>query len=160
MLTRFTVVLAAVAALAVAPAAATAQSGNLVETAQSAGSFDTLVKLVEQAGLAETLSGNDELTVLAPTDKAFSKVPKKTLKALANDRAMLRKVLLYHVIPGNVPASEIVKLRSAKTVEGSKVTIRVRGKNVFVNDAKVTQTDVEATNGVIHVINRVLLPPM
>ncbi|HEY8582603.1 MAG TPA: fasciclin domain-containing protein [Capillimicrobium sp.] len=160
MLTRITAVLAAAAALAVAPAAATAQSGNLVETAQSAGSFSTLVKLVEQAGLAETLSGNDELTVLAPTDKAFSKVPKKTLNALANDRAMLRKVLLYHVIPGSVPSSEIVELRSAKTAEGSKVKIRVRGKNVFVNDAKVTQTDVEATNGVIHVINRVLLPPM
>lgn len=159
MLTRILALAAATAALAVAPSAASAQQGNLVETAQSAGSFDTLVSLVKQAGLARTLSGNDELTVLAPTDKAFAKVPKATLNALADDRKLLKRVLLYHVLPGAVPSSEIVELRSAKTVEGSKVKIRVRGGNVFVNKAKVTQPDVEASNGIIHVINRVLLPP-
>ena len=159
MLSRLAVAVVATAALAIAPAAASAQEGNLVETAQSAGKFDTLVTLVQQAGLARTLSGDDELTVLAPTDKAFAKVPKKTLDALADDRKLLRRVLLYHVIPGSVPSSDIVELRSAKTAEGSKVKIRVRGGNVFVDAAKVTTPDVMASNGVIHVINKVLLPP-
>jgi uncharacterized surface protein with fasciclin (FAS1) repeats len=153
------IVLAVLAALAVAPAAASAQQGNLVQTAQSAGQFKTLVKLVQQAGLAKTLSGDSKLTVLAPTDAAFAKVPKKTLAALAKDKAQLRKVLLYHVLPGALPASQVVKLTSAKTAEGSKVKIRTRGGKVFVNNAQVITPDVKASNGVIHVINRVLLPP-
>ena len=153
------IVLAVLAAVALVPATASAQQGNLVETAQSAGQFKTLVKLAKQAGLAKTLTGNDKLTVLAPTDAAFAKVPKKTLAALAKDKAMLRKVLLYHVIPGAVPSSEVVKLKSAKTAEGSSVRIRVRDGKVFINNARVVQPDVEASNGIIHVINRVLLPP-
>jgi uncharacterized surface protein with fasciclin (FAS1) repeats len=153
------IVLAVLAALAVAPAAASAQQGNLVQTAQSAGQFKTLVKLVQQAGLAKTLSGDSKLTVLAPTDAAFAKVPKTTLAALAKDKAKLRKVLLYHVIPGAVPSSQVVKLNSAKTAEGARVRIRVRDGKVYVNNARVTTPDVEASNGVIHVINRVLLPP-
>ena len=159
MIRRSMLVCVALAALAIAPAGASAQQGDLVQTAQSAGSFKTLIKLVKQAGLAQTLSGNDKLTVLAPTDAAFAKVPKATLNALAKDKAKLRKVLLYHVLPGAVPSTEIVKLKSAKTVEGSRVRIRVRDGKVFVNNARVTSPDVEASNGVIHVINRVLLPP-
>lgn len=97
--------------------------------------------------------------MLAPTDKAFAKVPKSTLAALAKDKAKLRKVLLYHVIPGAVPSSEVVKLKKAKTAEGASVKIRVRDGKVFINGARVVTPDVEASNGVIHVINRVLLPP-
>jgi uncharacterized surface protein with fasciclin (FAS1) repeats len=159
MLPRILVVLAAAGALAIAPSAAVAQEGNLVQTAQSAGSFKTLVKLVKQAGLAETLSGDDQLTVLAPTDKAFAKVPKATLRALGKDPELLRRVLLYHVIPGAVPSSDIVELKSARTAEGASVRIRVRGGKVYVDKARVTRTDVQASNGVIHVINRVLMPP-
>jgi len=153
------IVLAALAVLALAPAAASAQQGNLVQTAQSAGQFKTLVKLVKQAGLAKTLSGDTKLTVLAPTDAAFAQVPKRTLAALAKDKAKLRKVLLYHVIPGAVPSSQVVKLKSAKTAEGASVKIRTRGGRVFVNDARVVTPDVQASNGVIHVIDHVLLPP-
>lgn len=153
------IVLAVLAALAIAPATASAQQGNLVQTAQSAGQFKTLVKLVKQAGLAKTLSGSTKLTVLAPTDAAFAKVPKSTLAALAKDKAKLRKVLLYHVIPGAVPSSQVVKLTSAKTAEGASVKIRVRGGKVSVNNAQVIKPDVEASNGIIHVVNRVLLPP-
>jgi uncharacterized surface protein with fasciclin (FAS1) repeats len=151
----------AVAAALIGPAAATAQAPkrNLVQTAQSAGQFTTLTKLVTDAGLAKTLSGKTKYTVFAPTDAAFAKVPKSTLNALAKDRGMLRKVLLYHVVPGNVTAKKVVKLRSAKTVEGSRVRIRVRDRKVYVNKARVVTPDVKASNGTIHVINRVLLPP-
>jgi len=152
-------VLAVLAAVAIVPSAASAQQGDLVQTAQSAGQFKTLVKLAKQAGLATTLTGNTKLTVLAPTDAAFAKVPKSTLAALAKDKAKLRKVLLYHVIPGAVPSSQVVKLTSAKTAEGATVKIRTRGGKVFVNNAQVVKPDVKASNGVIHVINRVLLPP-
>ncbi len=152
-------VLAVLAALAFVPATASAQEGTIVQTAQSAGQFKTLVKLVKAAGLAKTLSGNTKYTVLAPTDAAFAKVPKSTLAALAKDKSKLRKVLLYHVIPGAVPSSQVVKLKSAKTAEGARVKISVRKGKVFVNNARVVKPDIETSNGVIHVINRVLLPP-
>jgi uncharacterized surface protein with fasciclin (FAS1) repeats len=97
--------------------------------------------------------------VFAPTDAAFKKVPKATLNALLRNRAKLRAVLLYHVVSGKVSAADVVKLSSAKTLNGKNVRIRVSGMNVFVNSAKVTQADVSASNGVIHVINRVLMPP-
>ncbi|MGZ4268457.1 MAG: fasciclin domain-containing protein [Solirubrobacteraceae bacterium] len=159
---RITAALLSVALLGVlaAPSAApAAQQKNLVQTAVAAGQFTTLVKLVKQAGLAGTLSGTTKYTVLAPTDAAFKKVPKATLAALAKDKAKLRKVLLYHVLKGSVPASKVVKLTSARTVEGSKITIGVKGSSVYVNrTAKVTKTDVKASNGIIHVINRVLIP--
>ena len=152
-------------ALAAAPAsarldtAAAAAKPNLVETAVAAGNFTTLVSLVKQAGLAETLSATGPYTVFAPTDTAFKKVPKKTLKALLTNKAKLKAVLLYHVVAGKVTAADVVKLRSAKTLNGKKVRIRVSGSNVFVNTAKVVKADVMATNGVIHVVNRVLIPP-
>jgi uncharacterized surface protein with fasciclin (FAS1) repeats len=97
--------------------------------------------------------------VFAPTDAAFKKVPKKTLTALLRNKAKLRAVLLYHVVPGKVTATDVVKLSSAKTLNGKSLRIRVVGSNVFVNNARVTKPDVMATNGVIHVVNRVLIPP-
>ena len=161
MRTRSLLATAVVGSGLAAPATAAAQAPerNLVQTAQAAGQFTTLTKLVRQAGLPKTLSGTTKYTVFAPTDRAFAKVPKRTLNALARDRGMLRKVLLYHVLPGTVTAKEVVKLRSARTAEGSRVRIRVRDGRVFVNGARVVTPDVKASNGTIHVVNRVLLQP-
>jgi uncharacterized surface protein with fasciclin (FAS1) repeats len=140
------------------PATASAKK-TIVDVAASDKRFTTLVKLVKQAGLADTLASG-KYTVFAPTNAAFKKVPKSTLSGLAKDKAKLKQVLLYHVVKGKVPASKVVKLKSAKTVEGSKVRIRVRNGKVYLNKTvRVTQTDVKASNGIIHVINGVLLPP-
>jgi uncharacterized surface protein with fasciclin (FAS1) repeats len=149
-------------ALSVAGAPATARPSdekNIVQTAQAAGNFKTLTKLVVKAGLAGTLSSSGPYTVFAPTDAAFKKVPKSTLNSLAKNRAKLRAVLLYHVVAGRVPSSQVVMLRSAKTLNGKSVRIHTAGGKVFVNNAKVTKTDINASNGVIHVVNRVLIPP-
>jgi uncharacterized surface protein with fasciclin (FAS1) repeats len=131
---------------------------NIVQTAAQAGQFKTLVSLVKKAGLAGTLAGKGPYTVFAPTDAAFKKVPTKTLNALAKDKAKLKAVLLYHVVKGRVPASKVVKLKSAKTLEGSSVSIRVKNGSVYVGGAKVVTADVKASNGIIHVINKVLIP--
>ena len=159
-----TVVVAfAVGALASAPAGArpaaeaTAES-NIVETAVAAGNFTTLVSLVKQAGLAETLAGKGPFTVFAPTDAAFKKVPKKTLNALGKDKAKLKSVLLYHVAEGRLAAKRVIKRSSIKTLNGQRLRVRVRGANVFVNKSKVITADVRASNGTIHAINRVLIP--
>jgi uncharacterized surface protein with fasciclin (FAS1) repeats len=149
----------AVAAVPVAGAQAAAPQRNLVQTAAAAPQFSTLVSLIKQAGLVSTLSGRANYTVFAPTNAAFAKVPKRTLSALAKDRAQLKAVLLYHVVKGKVPARKVVKLDSAKTVNGARVTIDVRKGKVFVNDARVTKADIKASNGIVHQINRVLLPP-
>jgi uncharacterized surface protein with fasciclin (FAS1) repeats len=149
-------------ALSVAGAPATArpsENKNIVQTAQAAGNFKTLTKLVTKAGLAATLSQPGPYTVFAPTDAAFKKVPKSTLKSLAKNKAKLRAVLLYHVVAGKVPSSEVVMMKSVKTVNGKSVRIRTSNRSVYVNNAKVTKPDVNASNGVIHVINRVLIPP-
>jgi uncharacterized surface protein with fasciclin (FAS1) repeats len=149
-------------ALSVAGAPATARPSedkNIVQTAQAAGSFKTLTKLVTKAGLAGTLSQPGPYTVFAPTDAAFKKVPKSTLKSLAKNKAKLRAVLLYHVVAGKVPSSEVVTMKSVKTVNGKSVRIRTSNGSVYVNTARVTKPDVNASNGVIHVINRVLIPP-
>jgi uncharacterized surface protein with fasciclin (FAS1) repeats len=144
----------------VTPATAgTAPKRNVVETARTAGQFKTLVQLVKTAGLAKTLSGKGPYTVFAPTDAAFAKVPKSTLHALRQDRAKLRSVLLYHVVSGKFTAQKVAKLRSAQTVNGATVRIRVKDGGVYVNKARVLTPDVKASNGVIHVINRVLIPP-
>ncbi|HET7806934.1 MAG TPA: fasciclin domain-containing protein [Solirubrobacterales bacterium] len=153
-----------VAALAAAPLGSTAgtgtrTNGDIVATATAAGKFTTLTKLLKRAGLVSALKQPGPYTVFAPTDAAFKKVPKKTLKALLANKAKLKAVLLYHVVSGKVTAADVVKLRSAKTLNGKKVRIRVSGSNVFVNTAKVVKADVMATNGVIHVVNRVLIPP-
>jgi uncharacterized surface protein with fasciclin (FAS1) repeats len=155
--------LAAAVAAAAVPLAAAAPAGaqetpNIVQTAQAAGQFKTLVSLVQRAGLADTLAGPGPFTVFAPTDKAFAKVPKKTLNALLKDRAKLRAVLLYHVAAGELTANKVVKRSRIKTVNGARIDVRVRGGNVFVDKAKVTTPDIAASNGVIHVINRVLMP--
>ncbi|HKG38405.1 MAG TPA: fasciclin domain-containing protein [Conexibacter sp.] len=149
----------AAAAIPVASVQAATPQKNLVETAAGAPQFSTLVSLVKKAGLVSILSGRQNYTVFAPTNAAFSKVPRRTLNALANDRAKLKAVLLYHVVKGKVPASKVVKLDSAKTVNGASVTIDVRRGKVYVNDARVTKADIKASNGIVHQINRVLLPP-
>ena len=133
-------------------------SRNIVQTAVAAGQFKTLASLLRKAGLAGTLAGTGPFTVFAPTDAAFAKVPKSTLAALGKDRAKLRSVLLYHVVKGNVPASKVVTLRSAKTLNGKSVAIRVSGGKVSVGGARVTTADVKASNGVIHVVDKVLIP--
>lgn len=150
-------------ALAAAPASArpdtaAAAKPNLVETAVAAGNFTTLVSLVKQAGLAETLSGKGPYTVFAPTDAAFEKVPNKTLKALGKDKAKLKAVLLYHVAEGRLAAKRVVKRSSIKTLNGKRVQIRVRDQNVFVNKSRVVTPDVRTSNGIIHAVNRVLIP--
>jgi transforming growth factor-beta-induced protein len=132
---------------------------NIVQTAISAGQFTTLTSLLTKAGLADTLANGGPFTVFAPTDAAFAKAPKARLAALAKHPAQLKAVLLYHVVPGSVTASDVVKLSSAKTLEGSPVLIKVNEGGVFVNQAKVTTPDVMASNGVIHVIDKVLIPP-
>ena len=131
---------------------------NIVETAVAAGKFKTLTSLLKQAGLAKTLQGKGPYTVFAPTDAAFAKVPKATLEKLAKDKRKLRSVLLYHVAKNELPAAKVVKRRSIKTLDGKRVRVRVRGSNVFVGGARVTTPDLRASNGVIHVIDRVLIP--
>ena len=154
-----------VAAVAAATAGSTASAGtaqsqaDIVGTAVAAKKFTTLTKLLKRAGLVSTLQQPGPYTVFAPTDAAFAKVPKTTLNSLLRSKAKLKAVLLYHVVAGKVTASEVVKLRSAKTASGKTVPIRTAGSNVFVGGAKVITPDVMASNGVIHVVNRVLLPP-
>ena len=157
---------AAVMAVAAAPASArtdinAAPSGaekNVVQTAVAAGKFKTLASLLKKAGLAGTLQGKGPFTVFAPTDAAFAKVPDATLEALGQDKARLRSILLYHVAKGKLTAAKVVKRESVKTLNGQRVKIRVRGDQVFVGGARVTTPDVGASNGVIHVINKVLIP--
>ncbi len=160
LIRKLAVVSVAVLAIAVAGApASTAGSGkDIVQTAVAAGKFKTLTELVTKAGLAGTLSGKGPYTVFAPTDKAFSKVPKSTLKALAKDKQKLRAVLLLHVAKGKLTANKVVKRSSVKTLNGQRVAIKVRGGKVFVGGARVTKANVTASNGVIHVINKVLIP--
>ena len=152
--------LTATAAGATAAPATAKPKANIVQTAVAAGQFKTLVALVKQAGLVGALSGKGPLTVFAPTDAAFAKLPKATLAALGKDKAKLKAVLLYHVVSGKVTAAKVVKLTSAKTLNGQSVTVKVKGGKVYVNSAQVVTADVMASNGVIHVIDKVLIPPM
>ena len=152
--------LTATTAGATAAPATAKPKANIVQTAVAAGQFKTLVSLVKQAGLVGALSGKGPLTVFAPTDAAFAKLPKATLAALGKDKAKLKAVLLYHVVSGKVTAAKVVKLTSAKTLNGQSVSIKVTGGKVFINTAQVVTPDVMASNGVIHVINKVLIPPM
>jgi uncharacterized surface protein with fasciclin (FAS1) repeats len=135
-----------------------ASDKNIVETAVAAGKFKTLTSLVKRAGLAKTLQGKGPYTVFAPTDAAFAKVPDATLARLARNRAKLRSVLLLHVAEGRLTAAKVTKRRSVKTLNGQRLAIRVRGGKVFVGGARVVTADVTASNGVIHAINKVLLP--
>ncbi len=133
---------------------------DIIETAVAAGNFKTLATALTEAGLIETLKGDGPFTVFAPTDEAFAKIPKATLENLLKNKEQLTKVLLYHVVAGRVMSSDVVKISSAKTVEGSSVKISVNGKTVMVDKATVTAVDIEASNGVIHVIDAVIMPPM
>ncbi len=130
---------------------------NIVETAVAAGSFNTLVAAVRAAGLESALAGDGPFTVFAPTDDAFDALPAGALDALIQDPQALSEVLLYHVVAGKVLAEDVVNLATATTLQGQAVTIDA-SNGVRVNDAQVTQTDIEASNGVIHVIDKVLLP--
>jgi uncharacterized surface protein with fasciclin (FAS1) repeats len=152
---------AAVALAAAGPASAHARAvadKDIVQTAKAAGQFDTLTALLKRAGLVSALKAKGPFTVFAPTDAAFAKVPKKTLKALKKDKAKLQSVLLYHVAKGKLTAAKVVKRKSIKTLNGQRVRVRVRDGKVFVGGARVVAPDVGASNGVIHVINRVLIP--
>src|SRR5690348_8941041 len=164
---RTTIALLVVAALAAAAIGASASAStssrsggdkNIVQTALAAGQFNTLASLLTKAGLVDALSTSGPFTVFAPTDAAFAKVPKATLDTLAENPAQLKSVLLYHVVPGTVTAADVVKLSSAKTLEGRSLAIKVADGSVYVDQAKVTPPDVTASNGVIHVIDSVLIP--
>ena len=130
---------------------------DIVDTAISAGSFNTLVTAVKAAGLVDTLKGDGPYTVFAPTDEAFAKVPADALNALLADKEALRKVLLYHVVAGKVTAGDVVKLSSATTAQGSNVMIDA-SNGVKINNATVVKADIMAGNGIIHVIDTVLMP--
>lgn len=144
-------------AAALAAASSFASAADIVDTAVSAGQFNTLVKAVQAAGLVDTLKGEGPFTVFAPTDEAFAKLPPGTIEALLEDKQKLAQVLTYHVVPGKVTAAE-VKPGAVPTVQGQSLNVRSEGGAVMVDNAKVIQTDVMASNGVIHVIDAVVLP--
>jgi uncharacterized surface protein with fasciclin (FAS1) repeats len=150
----------AAAPIASASAQSMAPSKDIVTTAVEAGSFKTLAAALQAAGLVETLQGQGPFTVFAPTDAAFAKLPAGTVEALLKDKTKLTAILTYHVVAGKVEAKDVVKLTSAKTVNGKSVAIKVLGGKVMVDGATVTSADVQASNGVIHVIDTVILPPM
>jgi len=130
---------------------------DIVDVALAAGSFKTLCAAVQAAGLVDTLKGKGPFTVFAPTDEAFGKLPKGTVESLLKDIPKLTSILTYHVVAGKVMAADVVKLTSAKTVQGQSVTIDTKN-GVSINGAKVVKTDIAADNGVIHVIDSVILP--
>lgn len=156
--------LAAVTALGVAMGVMNARAAgdkDIVDTAISAGQFNTLAKALNAAGLVQTLKGPGPFTVFAPTDEAFAKLPPGTLESLLKreNKDQLTAILTYHVVPGRVTAADVAKLREAKTVNGKTVAVAQSDGKVIINNAKVTTADVSASNGVIHVIDTVMLPP-
>lgn len=162
MLKTFAIGTLAVTMALAAPAATAAREDtkNIVETAVAAGSFKTLAKALEAADLVDTLTGPGPFTVFAPTDEAFAKLPAGTLESLLKpeNKQKLQRILKYHVVAGKVMAADVVKLPSAKTVSGDTVRIATRGGDVTVDNARVVKTDIAASNGVIHVIDTVMLP--
>jgi len=156
---RRTFLAASAATLLGTSAFAEAHSMDIVDTAVEAGSFTTLVAAVEAAGLVETLKGEGPFTVFAPTDEAFAALPEGTVEGLLEDPEALAAILTYHVVPGAVMSGDLSDGMAATTVNGADVTISV-GDSVMVNEATVTTADIEASNGVIHVIGAVILPPM
>ena len=150
---------AAVALVSIgAQATGSAPSKDIVDTAVEAGSFKTLAAALQAADLISTLKSEGPVTVFAPTDAAFAKIPKADLDALLSDKRALTEVLTYHVVSGKVMAADVVKLTQAKTVEGSPVKIKVVDGKVMINNANVSATDIAASNGVIHVIDTVIMP--
>jgi uncharacterized surface protein with fasciclin (FAS1) repeats len=163
LMTRSFVIASVVAAVAglfslKSLSAADAPQKDIVDTAVAA-EFKTLVTAVKAADLVDTLKGKGPFTVFAPTDKAFAAIPKEKLEALLKDKKALTAVLTYHVVPGKVTAADVVKLDTAKTVQGQAVKIEAKGGKVKINNANVVQADIATSNGVIHVIDAVLLPP-
>ena len=150
-----------VACLTMVSPARAQQTKDIVDTAVAAGSFKTLAKALAAADLVGTLKGPGPFTVFAPTDEAFAKLPTGTLDNLLKpaNKAMLVRVLTYHVVPGKVMAADVVKINSANAVSGDALHIKVADGTVTVDNARVVKTDIAASNGVIHVIDRVLLPP-
>jgi len=150
----------AILALA-AGSAATSTEKNIVDTAVAAGSFNTLVKAVQAADLTATLEGPGPFTVFAPTDQAFAKLPAGTLESLLKpeNKDKLRAILTYHVVVGEVDAAQVAKLTSVKTVEGATLKIAANNGSVMVDNAKVVKADIRTSNGIIHVIDAVMLPP-
>jgi uncharacterized surface protein with fasciclin (FAS1) repeats len=156
---RKVVAAAAVALVSIgAQATGSAPSKDIVDTAVEAGSFKTLAAALQAADLISTLKSEGPFTVFAPTDAAFAKIPKADLDALLSDKRALTEVLTYHVVSGKVMAADVVKLTQAKTVEGSPVKIKVVDGKVMINNANVSATDIAASNGVIHVIDTVIMP--
>ena len=157
---RWIVVASAVVAMVSATPVVKAQGKDIVDTAVAAGSFKTLAAALQAAGLVQTLKGAGPFTVFAPTDEAFAKLPKGTVEDLLKpeNKQKLISILTYHVVPGSVMASQVVSLKDAKTVNGQSVKISVTGGVVSIDNAKVVTTDIKATNGVIHVIDSVILP--
>ena len=138
--------------------AGSASAADIVDTAVSAGQFNTLVAAVKAAGLVETLKSAGPFTVFAPTDDAFAKLPPGTVEGLLKDPEKLKQILTYHVVAGKVTAADVMKLKSAKTVEGSAVRIMAKGGKVMINNATVVKADIMTDNGVIHVIDTVIMP--
>jgi len=163
MMKQFAVGIAAASMLmmgAVTMSAGAGQGKDIVDTAVEAGSFKTLAKALTAADLVSTLKGAGPFTVFAPTDEAFAKLPAGTLENLLKpeNKAQLRRILTYHVVSGKVMAADVVKLKSAKAVSGDMISIAVTGSTVMVNNSRVVKTDIATSNGVIHVIDTVLMP--
>jgi len=160
-LIRFVAASAVLMALFLSGAVARAAEKDIVDTAVAAGQFKTLASALDAAGLVGTLKGDGPFTVFAPTDEAFAKLPAGTVENLLKpeNKDQLVAVLTYHVVPGTVKAADVVKLDEVKTVNGKMVDINVKGDTAMVNNAEVTKVDIPASNGVIHVIDTVILPP-
>jgi uncharacterized surface protein with fasciclin (FAS1) repeats len=157
--TRFTVLTTLTAlCLALGSVSAQAQTKDIVDTAISAGTFKTLATALKAADLVDTLKGPGPFTVFAPTDEAFAKLPAGTLDSLLKDPAKLKSILLYHVVAGKVMAKDVVTVKSAKSVQGSEIPITVSAGKVMADKTNVVKTDIVAANGVIHVIDAVMLP--
>lgn len=131
---------------------------DIVTIAVESGKFSTLAKALTETGLVDALKGEGPFTVFAPTDEAFAKLPKGTIEALLKDKDALKKILLYHVVSGKVTSKQVVKLNKAETLSGQNIKIQITDGTVMINDSKVTTADVMASNGVIHIIDTVLLP--
>lgn len=160
MLKSFAIGALAALAIAASPATAAAQAKDIVDTAVAAGSFKTLAKALQAADLVTTLKGAGPFTVFAPTDEAFAALPAGTIENLLKpeNKAKLQRILTYHVVPGKVMAADVVKMKSAKAVSGDSLMIATKGNGVMVDNARVVKTDIVATNGIIHVIDAVVLP--
>jgi uncharacterized surface protein with fasciclin (FAS1) repeats len=155
------IAMAAVAAIGIIAGSAGVRAADIVETAIEAGQFKTLAAAVTAAGLAETLKAEGPFTVFAPTDEAFAKLPAGTVENLLKpeNKDQLTAILTYHVVPGKVMAADVVKLTDAETVNGKKLMIKTEGDKVMINEATVVKTDIVTSNGVIHVVDSVILPP-